>query len=230
MLGVLLDGISIILGGLIGIFFKRMIKDEQIESLFPIIGVVILVIGIQGAIQTDNMILVLFSLVFGSIIGVYFNLDQKIHNLGNHMKKLFSTSDENFTRGFITAFMVHSIGAMAILGPLSIGLSNDYSIMFTKASLDFASSIVFGSIYGAGALLSGPFTFLYEAIIFLLSRWIEPFLPNVVIGQISAVGSVLIIAMAINLLDIREKELKIPNYMPAIFIPVIWHIIANAFV
>lgn len=223
MLGVLINPIAIILGSLIGIYLKKLIREEHIDSIFPMMNLIIGVIGIQGAIKMDDMLLLIFSLVIGSLVGVSLKLDDKVHKLGYKMQDLMKNSDPNLTQGFITAFIVHSVGAMAILGPLNIGLLGDYSIMNTKSALDFLSSVVFASIYGPGVILSAPFTFIYEGLIYLLSTWIEPILPIIVINQISAIGSVLIVAISVNLLEIKDKEIKVPNYMPALLIPIIWH-------
>ena len=227
MLNVLINPVAIILGSLIGIFLKKFIKEEHIDSIFPIMNLIIGIIGIQGAIKMDNMLLLIFSLVIGSLIGVNLHLDDKVHSLGYKMQNLMKNNDPNLTQCFITAFIVHSVGAMAILGPLNIGLLGDSSIMNTKSALDFLSSIVFASIYGPGVILSAPFTFIYELAIYLLSTWIEPILPVVVINQISAIGSVLIVAISVNLLEIKDKEIKVPNYMPALLIPIIWHGLLN---
>ena len=126
-------------------------------------------------------------------------------------------------KGFITVFMIQCVGSMAIVGPLDIGLKGDASILIFKIVLDTCSSLIYGAIYGPSVMLSGPFVFLYETVIFFLAGALHPFLTDAVINEISAIGSLLIFAMSLDLLDILH--LKVANYLPALLGPVAYYLI-----
>ena len=165
------------------------------------------------------------SCVLGAIIGVKLNLDSKFNQLGLFLKSKFKTTDENFVKGFITVFMIQCVGSMAIVGPLNIALKNDSSILSVKIILDICSTLIYGSIYGRSVMLSGPFVFLYETIIFLLATVLQPILTPYVINEISAIGSLLILGMSLDLLNVIK--LKVVNYLPALLGPIVYYIITT---
>ena len=153
------------------------------------------------------------------------NLDSKFNQLGLFLKSKFKTTDENCVKGFITGFMIQCVGSMAIVGPLNIALKNDSSILSVKIILDICSTLIYGSIYGRSVMLSGPFVFLYETIIFLLATVLQPILTPYVINEISAIGSLLILGMSLDLLNVIK--LKVANYLPALLGPIVYYIITT---
>lgn len=223
MFYVFLDLVGITIGGVLSKPFQRFLSDKQINSMMEIATLCVGIIGIQGAIATKQPLLMLISLIVGSIIGVWIDIDGKFNHFGDWMKLKFKTSDPHFAEGFITAFMIECIGSMSIVGPLNVALSGNSSLMLFKVILDLITSLVYGAIFGYSVLLSGPFVFLYEAIIYGCASFIHPLLNTSTINEISAVGSLLIVALACDILEI--KHFKVANFLPALLGPVIYEII-----
>lgn len=217
--------IGIEIAGFASSYAKKFISKTQLQAVLIISNLCIAVVGIQGAITTKNNILMIVSCVLGAMIGVKLNLDGKFNQLGLFLKSKFKTADENFVKGFITVFMVQCVGSMAIVGPLNIGLKNDSSILSFKIILDICSTLIYGAIYGRSVMLSGPFVFLYETIIFLLATVLQPILTPYVINEISAIGSLLIFGMSLDLLSVIN--LKVANYLPALLGPIVYHMITT---
>lgn len=191
-----------------------------------IANICVAIIGIQGAVATNNAVLMLLSCVIGGLIGTWLNIDRQFNRLANWLKRTIHAKDENFSKGFITVFMIQAVGSLAIVGPLRAALNNDPSVLIFKTVLDFTSTLIYGAIYGKSVLLSGPFVFIYQAIIYLLAGAIAPFLTAEVTAEISAVGSALIFALSLNLLEL--VEVKLANYLPALLGPVVYYLIQLA--
>lgn len=225
MLYILWNMIGIEIAGFVSSYAKKIISKSQLQAVLIIANLCIAVVGIQGAITTENTILMIISCVLGAMIGVKMDLDGKFNQLGLFIKSMFKTADENFVKGFITVFMMQCVGSMAIVGPLNIGLKNDSTILSIKIILDICSTLIYGAIYGRSVMLSGPFVFLYEAVIFLLAGILQPILTSEVINEISAIGSLLIFGMSLDLLGVIK--LKVANYLPALLGPIIYYMITT---
>ncbi len=145
--------------------------------------------------------------------------------LGTWLETKFKSKDEHvsISEGFVSASLLFCVGAMAIVGSLQDGLNQDASMLYTKAMLDGVSSVIFGSSLGIGVILSSLFVFLYQGGITLLASLIAPFLSDLVITEMTCVGSLLIIGLALNML--RITNLKLMNFVPAIFMPIILFLI-----
>lgn len=225
MLYILWNMIGIEIAGFVSSYAKKIISKAQLQAVLIIANLCIAVVGIQGAITTESTILMIISCVLGAMIGVKMDLDGKFNQLGLFIKSMFKTADENFVKGFITVFMMQCVGSMAIVGPLNIGLKNDSTILSIKIILDICSTLIYGAIYGRSVMLSGPFVFLYEAVIFLLAGILQPILTSEVINEISAIGSLLIFGMSLDLLGVIK--LKVANYLPALLGPIIYYMITT---
>ena len=238
-LGTIVNAAAIILGALLGLLLKNGISDRYKSILMQAIGLSVVMIGISGTLQGMYKVLdtgkldrlyimtMIFSLVIGSIIGETLNIEKRLENLGEKLQKKFSGSGGTFAEGFVTASLVYCIGAMAIMGALEDGLMNSHSTLFAKAILDGVSAIVFSATMGIGVLFSSVPVFIYQGSITLLAGFLKPILTPEVISQISVVGSVLILGIGINILEI--KKIKVGNMLPAIFMPVIYYAITLIF-
>lgn len=225
MLYILWNMIGIEIAGFVSSYAKKNISKAQLQAVLIIANLCIAVVGIQGAITTKNNILMIISCVLGAMIGVKMDLDGKFNQLGLFIKSMFKTADENFVKGFITVFMMQCVGSMAIVGPLNIGLKNDSTILSIKIILDICSTLIYGAIYGRSVMLSGPFVFLYETVIFLLAGILQPILTSDIINEISAIGSLLIFGISLDLLGVIK--LKVANYLPALLGPIIYYMITT---
>lgn len=227
MLGTIVNVATILIGTLLGIIIKSGIKESYKETIMNGISLAVILIGIMGGIESNNIILVIASIVIGSIIGEALDIDKKLDHLGLNMERRFGKGDSNFSKGFVTASLVYVIGAMAIVGPLEAGLSGNYETLFAKSALDGISAILFASTLGIGVAFSAIPVFIYQGAITLLANLIKDLLTPEAINEMSAVGGLLILAIGINLLGI--KKIKVANMLPAIFIPLIFFSIINLF-
>lgn len=220
LLGTIVNVAAIVLGAFLGIFLRKGIKEQYKNTIMDGIGLCVLVIGIMGAIETDNIILVIGSMVLGSLIGEKINIDSRLERLGTNMEKRFGKGDSNFSKGFITSSLVYCVGAMAIVGSLESGLTGNHETLFAKSMLDGITAIIFASTLGIGVAFSVIPLFIYQGSITMLASFVKDFLTPEVINEMSAVGGILIMAIGVNILGL--KKLNVANMLPAIFVPLIY--------
>lgn len=220
MLGTVVNVITIIMGSLLGILVKKGINDDYKDTIMNGVGLAVLVIGITGGIETKNTVLVIVSLVLGSIIGEIIAIEARLDKLGGIMEKRFGKGDSNFSKAFVTASLVYCVGAMAIVGSLESGLNGNNDILFAKSVLDGITAVIFASSLGIGVAFSAIPVFIYQGGISLLANLVKDLLTDAVVLEMSAVGGILIMAIGINILGI--KKIKVANMLPAIFIPIVY--------
>jgi uncharacterized membrane protein YqgA involved in biofilm formation len=220
MNGTLVNGIAIIVGSIIGIVLKSGFIKAKSKAIMGALGLSTLIIGFQGVIDYANVLLLIVALALGVLIGEFLNLEDHINHFAYVLEKRFAKgSDSTFSQGFVTASILFGVGAMAIVGSLESGLRQNETILYTKSLLDFISSIVFASTYGWGVLFSAFVIVIYQGAITLLSTFVAPVMTDIMITDISAVGSALIIAIGLNMLEMTK--LKLANFLPAIGVMII---------
>ena len=223
MLGTIVNAVAIIAGSLLGLLFKGGIPKKFTVTMMQAISLAVMLIGIKMALKTDAVLLVIFSLVIGSLIGEFINIENRLERLGKRFETRFSTAGSGLAKGFVVSSLVFCVGSMAIVGSLESGLTGNHQTLFAKSALDGLFSIIFASSFGIGVLFSSISVFIYQGMITLTSSLMKPFLITAVINQMSAVGGILIMAIGINLLEIQK--IKVGNMLPAIFIPLIYYML-----
>lgn len=232
MLGTIVNCAAIIAGGLIGTLFGNRIGERYTKMLMTVMALITAVIGLQSALGTANILIVVVCMVLGTVIGIALKLDDRLNNSGDKIKaKLSGTKlgQGRFSDAFVTSTLVFAIGAMAILGSIQAGLNHDYSILFTKSIMDFTSAIAFAAALGPGVLLSALPILIVQGSITLLAGVAEPFLTSEVVTEMSAAGGVILFGMALNLLDVCKERIKVGNMIPAILLPIIYFPLAHLF-
>ena len=203
-------------------FLKKGIPQRLSDTMMKGLGLCTLFLGISGSLDGQNSLILIISIVVGALIGEGIDLDEKLNQLGNWLENRFKSKDGSkisVAEGFVSASLLFCVGAMTIVGSLQSGLQGNHEMLFNKSMLDFVAAIIFASTMGVGVMLSAAFVFVYQGAITLLAQWVAPVLSDVVIAEMNCVGSVIIIGIALNLLGITK--LKVMNYVPAIFIPII---------
>jgi uncharacterized membrane protein YqgA involved in biofilm formation len=223
MLGTIVNTLAIIAGSLIGLFFKGGIPEKYSKTIMHAIGLAVILIGLKTALKTDDILIIIISLALGSVMGELLRIEDRLEGFGKWLGRLVSGDNEGVAKGFVTASLIYCVGAMAIVGSLESGLSGNHQTLFAKSLLDGIGSILFASTLGIGVLFSAVSVFLYQGAITLAASTLKNFLTPVVVAQMSAIGGLLIMAIGLNLLEI--KKLKIGNMLPAIFIPLIYQIL-----
>ncbi|MBR6571960.1 MAG: DUF554 domain-containing protein [Clostridia bacterium] len=230
MIGTLINCAAIIAGSLLGLLLRRGMKDSIAKTVMQGVGMSVILIGVTGAIETTNTLLVILSMVIGGVLGAWIDIDAKMNHLGAWaQRKLTRGDDENntFAKGFVTASLVYCVGAMAVVGSLDSGIRGDHSTLIAKAALDGITAIIFSSSLGIGVMLSAVPVLIYQGAIALLGNAIAPLLSDVVVTEMSAVGGLLIMGIGINML--LDTEIKVANLLPAIIIPFIYYPIVQLF-
>lgn len=224
MLGTIVNALAIIIGSLVGFLLKGGIPKKINETIMKGLALCILVIGVSGAIKSQNMIIVICSIVIGALIGEAIDIDGKLFKLGDTIENKLQGKAGKISEGFVTASLVYCVGAMAIVGSLNSGLKGDHSILFTKAMLDGISAIMFTSTLGIGVAFSAISVFIYQGIITIGASFLQGVLSQPsIITEISAVGSVLIMGLGFNMLGITK--IKVANLLPTVIIPIIYFLI-----
>lgn len=220
-LGVMIDGLAIFFGGLIGLLLNKGISARIETAIMKAIAVSAIYIGIRGMSTGENTIFIILSMVFGVLMGEWINIDDKINRLANKASQKLSTDDgpSTFAEGFITGSLIMGVGALSIIGPIESGLTGNHSIMLTNAVIDGISSIVLASSLGIGVVFSSFLVFIYEAIIVIFAGNLNAILTDVMINDMNAIGSILVLMIGLNLIDVTD--FKVMNYVPAIFVPIL---------
>lgn len=221
MLGTWVNCIAIALGGGIGLIAKRGISEKLNRSIMSALALCVLYIGISGAMECQNILIVILSMVIGTIIGEGLDLDAKIRRLGESLEKRVNKNgaDGTIAKGFVTASLLFCVGAMAIVGSLQSGISGNHETLFAKSLMDGIAAAVLTSTLGFGVLLSSGFVFVYQGAITFCASFLEPLLTDVIIAEMTCTGSLIIVALAFNMLEITN--IKVMNYVPAIFVPIV---------
>ena len=183
------------------------------------VSLCVLLVGVTGAIKTTNIMIVIISVVLGGILGTLMHLDGGINALGEFIEKKTKGKLGSITEGFVTASLVFCVGAMAIVGSLNCGLTLEHETLYAKSLLDTIISVILASTLGIGVAFSALLVFAYQGIITLAASLLAPVLSETAITEMTAVGSLLIIALSLNLLGLTK--IKVMNYVPAIFIPIL---------
>ncbi len=215
MIGTLINCLAIVLGSSLGLLLRRGMKENISKTVMQGVGLSVILIGVTGAIETQNTLLVILSMVIGGVVGA---LDSGIR--GDHSTLI--------AKGFVTASLVYCVGAMAVVGALDSGIRGDHSTLIAKAALDGVTAVIFSSSLGIGVMLSAVPVLVYQGAIALLGSAVAPLLSNAVVTEMSAVGGLLIMGIGVNML--LDKDIKVANLLPAILIPFLYFPIYQLFV
>ncbi len=229
MLGTWVNCIAIALGGCIGLIAKRGISEKLNRSIMSALALCVFYIGISGALECQNILVVILSMVIGTLIGEGFDFDASIRRLGERLEKRVNKNgaDGTIAKGFVTASLLFCVGAMAIVGPLQSGISGNHETLFAKSLMDAVAAAVLASTLGFGVVLSAGFVLVYQGAITLCASFLEPLLTDVIIAEMTCTGSIIIVALAFNMLKVTN--IKVMNYVPAIFIPIVIYWVLDLF-
>jgi uncharacterized protein len=219
MIGTLVNAAAVVVGGVIGLVVHRNLPERVKTTAFQAIGLFTVFLGVSMAFETNNFLIMIFSIVFGSVIGAWVDIDKYVIRFGDYLKKRIGSKNDKFSEGFITAFMLYCMGSMTILGAFEEGLGGAPNILLSKSVLDGFSSIALAASLGAGVVLSAIPLLLFQGGLTFLAVFLGDFLTNIIISELTAVGGLILIDLAINILEI--KKIKILNMLPSLLIVVI---------
>lgn len=222
MIGTLINCAAIVAGSLLGLLLRRGMNPKVSQTVMQGVGLSVVLIGINGAVQTGNTLLVILSMVLGGVVGSLVDIDGQMNRLGAWAQRKLTRGDEanTFAKGFVTASLVYCVGAMAVVGALDSGIRGDHTTLIAKAALDGVTAVIFTGTLGIGVMLSVVPVLVYQGAIALLGNLIAPLLSQAVITEMSAVGGLLIMGIGLNML--LDKDIKVANLLPAILIPFLY--------
>ena len=237
-LGVIVNGLVIVGASFAALILKKFImkfdKNNKVEKISDTImsglALCIIYMGISGALECQHVLICIISMVVGGLIGELIDIDKGLNSLGDKIEEKLnkgktdvSKEKVSISQGFVSASLLFCVGAMAVVGALNSGLFGNNDTLFAKSALDGVSSFLFSLTMGIGVLLSAVAVFLYEGIIACGAFLLKGVLSTAVITEMNAVGSLLILALGINM--ILKANIKVANLLPAIFVPIIFGII-----
>lgn len=231
MLANVINAVTVIFGSFIGIVFKKNINTKITDALVTALALVVAVLGIMGAIATADALGMVICMAVGTLIGEVCDLDGWLTRFAEFLKGIVEPkgkgeSSGNFTQGFISATLTFCIGSMAIMGSMEAGINGNMSIILSKSVIDCVTAVSFATALGVGVAFSAIPVLVYQGAMTLLASVVAPLLSAAVINEISAVGSIMMIGIAINLLGLG-KEIKVANMLPAMFLPVVYQPLAQ---
>lgn len=208
-LGTLVNTITVAVGGLIGLLYGSRVPDRMRDSVVKVIGLVTLSIGLSDLIRTDNVIFPLLGMILGVIIGEMLKVDEALESLGSVLQRKFASKAEGatFVKGFATASLLFCVGPLTVLGAIEDASGGVPRLYMIKASLDGFMSIVFGSLYGVGAIFSAVSVFVVQGILTIFGTGLDDVLVPRVELELYAVGGIAVMGIGLNLLDIAKIRL-----------------------
>ena len=219
MIGVIVNTLTVIFGSLIGLLLKKGIPERFSDAVMKGIGICTLYIGISGALEGENVLIAIASIVIGAIIGTLIDIYKFISNISLKLENKFQKEDgkTSIAQGFVTGSLLFCVGAMTIVGSLNSGISGDHEMIFTKSLLDFISSMMLSVSLGVGVIFAATFVFVFQGAIVLLAGFLQPILTlTSSISEITCVGSLMIIMLGFNIIGVTK--FKVANYLPGIII------------
>lgn len=219
--GTLVNAGGILLGSLLGMLLGKGLPERLSKAVMAGLGLCVVYVGISGVLEGHNTLVAILSMVFGALIGEGLDLDRQINRFGQWIERKLNSRGGHtpVAEGFVTSCLLFCVGAMAIVGSLNSGLLGDHTMLYTKACLDSVSAVVFSSTLGIGVALSAGVILVEQGGIALLAHLVAPFLGDAVVAEMTCVGSLLIIALGLNMLGITK--IKVMNYVPAVLLPIL---------
>ena len=235
-MGTVINALAIVVASFLGILFKKGLPESIQKSIMFVLGLGLSVLAVGWflrdflVIDADQLLssgdlLILLSLVIGTLIGEWIGIDRRINAFAENVEKKYKLPP--LAKGFVSGTLIFCVGAMAILGSLEDGLHGTFSILLVKSVLDFVTALLLSAVLGIGVAFSAISVLIYQGSLTLLAFGLGEFLSAEMIRALSMVGNILLVAMGFNFMGITKA--KVANMLPALVIPVIYFVIVGYF-
>jgi len=227
MTGTFLNITTVIIGGMIGLIFGARIPDKLKETVIAGMGLFTASMGLQMFLKTENPLIVLGSLLIGTLLGEWWRIEDGLQNLGKYLEQRFSKASDDgsnkFVRGFLTASLLFCVGPMTILGSIQDGLTGNYNLLAVKSVLDGFAAMAFASTLGVGVLFSTIVIFVFQGGISLFATQLNAIVTTPMLNELTATGGVILIGLAISSL-LEIKKIRVGNMLPGLFVAplIVW--------
>jgi uncharacterized protein len=219
LLGTIVNVATVIAGSLLGYFFHSKLPQRIARIIFQAIGLFTIYIGITMTMKSHQILILIFSMVLGSAVGEWIDIDQYINRFGDWVKRKLKTGNETFSEGMITAFLLFCMGSMTILGAFEEGTHAKSDLLIAKSVMDAFSSLALASALGIGVAFSVIPLIIFQGGLTLLAAWIGNLMPQTVVDEMSAVGGLMLVALGFSIMEI--KKIKVVNMLPALVFAVL---------
>lgn len=221
MISVVINMAAVLAGGTVGLVLGRRFPRRVADTVMQGVALCVLFIGISGAFAGENSLVMILSVALGGVLGELIDIDGALNRLGQTLEHKLGgvCGGSPLAEGFVSASMLFCVGAMAIVGSLQSGLMGDHSTIIAKSLIDGITAILLASSLGAGVLFSALAIGAYQGSIVLLASVLQPLLSDAVVAEMSCAGSLLIIGLGLNMLNICK--IKVANFIPGIFLPIL---------
>lgn len=220
-LGVLANTLTVLLGSCLGLAFRRGLPKRIINGVMTGIGLCTIYIGISGSLDCENPLIMVISVALGAIAGFLLDLDGRLERLGQWVERHVPAGEGRVAQGFVSASLLFCVGAMTVVGSLEAGLTGQNETLYTKALLDLVSAAMLSASLGIGVACAALVVLLGQGALVLLAGALAPLLTEGAISAMSAVGSLLILGLGLNL--VGATKIPVANYLPAILLaPAVW--------
>jgi len=227
MLGPVVNAVTIVVCSLAGCFLVRGIPARFEDHVKKAIGLVIVFVGVRGALDNESTLLLVLSVIVGAVLGELADLDGLMNRFGLWAQRRFVKTagntgggGRNFSKAFVSSSVLFCSGSMAIVGAMQSGMQGNHELLFTKSVLDGSISLIFGATLGIGTAFSALPVLVYQGGIALASMAVSGHLSDAMIREMSAVGSLVVAGIGFNFLGVGE--IKVANLIPAMFVPLAW--------
>ena len=214
MFAVIVNTITILIGASIGLLLRKGLPESVSDVMMKGLGLCTIVIGLQGMIEEENILVLILSTIIGIVIGELLDVDGHINRVAERLTSRFAGKGEGakIAQAFVTSCLIMNVGAMTIVGSLDAGLRGNFGMLYTKSLLDLISA----AAMGVGVMGSALFTLVFQGGIVLLAEYIAPYLSETLIKELICTGSLMILAIGFNLLGVTK--LKVLNYLPGLLV------------
>lgn len=219
MKGTLVNTTTVILGSGLGLWVGHRLPENIKRIVLQAMGLVTILLGIQMALKTESVLILIGSLVLGGITGELLKIEEALEKVGEYLKRRVKSESSNFVLGFVSASLLFCVGPMTIVGSLEDGMSGKADLLYIKSVLDGFASLILSSGLGIGVLFSFLTVLIFQGSLTLLGNQLEFILREDIITEMSAAGGLLIVGIGLQLLEI--KKIKVANLLPTLLYAVV---------
>ena len=223
MIATVINALAVLAGSIFGWLMHKKISEKISYVVYTGVGLIALVLGISMALEVQRILYMALSLVLGGLIGTWINIENYILNFGEFLKRTFAKNTKDnaasFAHGFLDASLLFCVGALSLIGSFQAGAEGNYSLLLTKSVMDGFMAILLTAALGIGVAFSIITILVYQGALTLLSAWIRPYVTDLALSELTAVGGIMVIMIGFNMLKLRD--IKTANYLPALIVVLI---------
>ncbi len=218
-MGTIVNSLAVIAGSLVGFSLRRRVNEELMELPMKCLGLFTVAIGVQMSLKMQNMLIIIFSLCVGSLIGGLMDIDGHVERCAERLKARFKDAGSSFTEGIMSATLIYCIGSMTVLGSFEEGLGGYPTLLLTKSMMDGLMSVALSATLGFSVIFAAVPVFLYQGTLTLAARFLQPYMTEAATVEMTAVGGVLLIGLGLSILGLLK--LKLMDSLPALLVAAI---------